>query len=394
MKKWPTEAAQSLVYLGDIRDAQGDHEYAVELWNRAIQTDCTRREPWLRLAQHYFHKGDHQRVACYAEAALTINWSNYYGNRSHDYEGRPHELLYWAYCWMKRPNEARIHWDQARQYSPEDGRILHDAKFFMELPKVSIVVPHVRGTRQKELEICLRAIRENANYPSYEVIVEDDELGAFNKGVAKTFNRGAEKAAGEYVMFLGDDCVPQPNFLTQAMLSLEGPINGLFKRGMVGLNDGVWCGKDLAPATHWLAHKDMLNYLPGAVFLHEDYFHLGCDDELTAWARMHGDFQWCELARIEHRNPVGDDVYKRVWDPERVRHDRALLQYRADQFNLQVGSIPDEESPAFNPMEKIAELEATVKAQAVRLEQIHNDNIKLTELKNKYGETFGFKPRL
>jgi tetratricopeptide (TPR) repeat protein len=130
MGKWVTERAQSLVYIGDAWLMLGDEGAAVERWHEAFSMDGSRREPLMRLAEHYWRKGDHQKTACYAAAALEIPWSDFYANRASHYRELPHELLYWAKWYLGDRQGAANHWGKALEFCPERQKFLHDRQFF------------------------------------------------------------------------------------------------------------------------------------------------------------------------------------------------------------------------------------------------------------------------
>ena len=57
-------------------------------------------------------------------------------------------------------------------------------------------------------------------------------------------------------MFLGDDTIPQYGFYIRALHAMDNLPN---RWGLVGLNDGIQNGNILA--THWLAHKKLLDQI-------------------------------------------------------------------------------------------------------------------------------------
>lgn len=342
MDKWPAEKAQSFIYCGEIRESLGQAA-ALDCYTAAALTDGTRRAAFIRLAQHFFRLGRPFETRTWASAALTIPLNSYYGNDMSDYRHVPHEMLYWAEWQLGDKARSEEHWRKCLEYEPRNTKFLSAAQFYIELPKVSIIVPHIEGTRARELELLQELIKKNANYPNYEVHVELDFL--MNRyGVAKTFNRGVDCTDGELVMFLGDDCRPQPNFLIEAVLFLirQEPVNKTHGwesdsyyrtgAGLLALNDGLWDGK---LATHWLAHRKFKDFLPDNKFLHEGYNHVGCDNELTARAKQIHRFNYAPHSIIVHK-PIDDGVRKVAWDPEAVEEDRELLHARAKIYGFEV----------------------------------------------------------
>lgn len=127
--------------------------------------------------------------------------------------------------------------------SSRHGCVRPPARLPLRLPRpnavsASIIVP-VLNRLEYTLE-CLRAIMEYTP-PIYEVIVIDngshDGSGAHlagianlrllrndaNQGFAKACNAGAKIARGEWLVFLNNDTVPQPGWLTAMIAAAERP---------------------------------------------------------------------------------------------------------------------------------------------------------------------------
>jgi len=326
MNRWPAERAQSLIFIGDAYGQLKDEEKQIEFYHKAFDLDASRREAPMRLAQFYYKKGDRQRTACYCAEALQIPWNAYYANQRRHYTNGPHELMYWA-LWGQE--QAKYHWEKALEYQPLNTKYLYDSRFFIKLPKVSIVIPSMRDT--KEL---LGLIDRTANYPDYEVIVEKDSFEN-NLGVTKTFKNGVAKSKGSLVMYMGDKDIPQPNFLILAVLKMIKEFPDM--DGMVGLNDLHWRGEF---ATHWLASKLLLPYLDGE-FFYTGYYHCGCDNELTGRCRKINKYVWCEEAKIKLDHPAfdkgeSDRVYDLSYNKEHLDHDRELLKKRSQELGFEL----------------------------------------------------------
>ena len=190
--------------------------------------------------------------------------------------------------------------------------------------KVSIIIPYIR---KEGMERCKDAIFKNSGVPKeqFEILTsfDGDRIGAplmvkFLVDVAKH----------DLVMFLGDDTVPQPDFLSNALQVMAKIPDGW---GLVGLNDGVQNGLYLA--THWLGHKKLLSLIDGE-FFHTGYYHCFCDNELTQRATALGRYLWSTDAKIKHLNPMvtpgveTDEDYKRVYSLEWFFHDQVLFWKR------------------------------------------------------------------
>lgn len=196
-------------------------------------------------------------------------------------------------------------------------------------PKVSICIPTLG--RPEKLHRLIEAIKANAGYRNYEIIVKADEPIPNNIGAPKMLKKCVEASTGELVMFLGNDTVPEQDFVGEAVFQMIRKFPEL--DGMVGLNDGYWKEGDVA--THWLASKKLLPYLDGE-FFHTGYNHVGCDNELQGRCEAMGKYAWAERAKLYHDHPVNngwgklDDIYQQAYIGERFQADQELLKYRSE----------------------------------------------------------------
>jgi hypothetical protein len=140
------------------------------------------------------------------------------------------------------------------------------------------------------------------------------------------------RARGEYIAFIGNDCVARPGWLRIAMehMAVDFP-DGV---GLEGFNDLFWQdGRCL----HWVGSRALLPMLDG-FFFNPQYSHVGTDDEMIGRLRKSGLYRWCPEAIVEHRHfSTGaelDRVYQAAWDPEAVARDRALLAERAERMGF------------------------------------------------------------
>jgi glycosyltransferase involved in cell wall biosynthesis len=210
-------------------------------------------------------------------------------------------------------------WRTALDFSPLNSRYLHDSRFYLNLPKVSIVIPTLG--REDRLNFLLKAIKETANYPEdkLEIIVERDTFDN-RKGCPKTFNAGVERATGQLICYLSNDVRPQPDWLIHAVMERLR----FGESCLVCLNDGVWNGK---LATHFLVDKSVRFTLENKQFFFEGYSHVGCDNELTARMKDQGCFTYAPNAKVLHDH-IHDEIDELAWNAEAVKKDRALLQDR------------------------------------------------------------------
>lgn len=310
MDKWPAERAQSYVFLGDCTSDQS-------AYLKAIQIDPTRREAFMRLAWAGYRAGCHRSTATWAGAAIGIPLNHYYGNNGADYGAMPHEMLYWAHWYLGDVELSRFHWKRALSLEPENPKYVGDWALFNPTPLISIVIPTLG--REEQLAALIESIPTLAGYPNIEIVVEHDSFEN-RSGVARTLARAVDRARGEYILFLGNDCKPRQGFVMQAMIVASGePV-------FVALNDGLWDGK---LATHWMAHRS----LKRDGFFSDAYHHVGCDNELTARMKQRGVYRYAPLSNIGH-STLDDSVRRIAWDAKAVESDRAILKQRSIQFGF------------------------------------------------------------
>jgi len=256
MNRWAAERAQSMIYIGDCHGALGQHQQQTDAYWHAFGIDATRREALIRLARLYFQRGDALRTACLTAAAMEIPWHPFYANLRTDYTSYPRELMYWAKWRLGEMDAARFHWREALRYSPQNARCLSDARYFLTLPPVSIVV--IANEQQGTPEALLNLIDTRALYPDYETIVHlEDSSGA--NGLPAILRDVLSLVTGQYVLFLEQGLSPEPQFLIQAMLRmLDSPAP---QETVVQL---------LAPRACWLASKELLAQIATEQSAHRD----------------------------------------------------------------------------------------------------------------------------
>jgi len=193
--------------------------------------------------------------------------------------------------------------------------------------KASIIIPIIRT--EKALD-CMKAIHQNAGIPDneYEVIseVDVDHIGC-PKMVAKL----TEKTRSERVMFLGDDTLPQKDFLRIALEKMD-TLPGRW--GVVGLNtQDIHRGEKGNPLPHWLADKRMLKHIPGGQFFPVEYRHSYGDNELKDIADELGRWVEAEDAKIIHTHPINasaeyDEGYQKAYSDGNIIHDQKIYFQR------------------------------------------------------------------
>ena len=192
------------------------------------------------------------------------------------------------------------------------------------IPNVSIIIPIIREDRVKD---CISAIKRNIVVPEdkYEIVtgVDRDRIGC-----PKMVKELVSRAKNEFILFLGDDTIPQYGFFLRALYKM-GKLPDRW--GLVGLNDGIQDGKDFA--THWLASRKLLEHLENKEFFYTGYVHQYCDKELTDIAKELGRYVWAEDARIDHNHPLKDmkfedEDYIEAYSRDNTRHDQKLYLSR------------------------------------------------------------------
>jgi glycosyltransferase involved in cell wall biosynthesis len=201
-------------------------------------------------------------------------------------------------------------------------------------PLVSICVPTLG--RPDKLNRLLVAIKENAEYDNYEVIVKADELPPNNIGAPKMLKKCVDESKGDLICFLGNDVVPEPGFLREAVWEMARRFPEM--DGMIGFNDSYWKSEHVAP--HFLISKKLLPVLDGEIF-HTGYNHTGCDNELRARVEKLGKYAWAEKAKIFHDHPMMsgskadmDALYEQAYNGPRHDADNKLYAERALKFGF------------------------------------------------------------
>lgn len=208
---------------------------------------------------------------------------------------------------------------QDMTYAIQTGRI--DARSF---PNVSIIIPVIREERVKQ---CIAAIEKNIilGADKYEIITDYDDSRV---GCPKMVKRLVDRTKYDLVMFLGDDTEPEEGFMVEALSAMNKLPDSW---GLVGLNDGIQDGERLA--THWLAHKNLLDHLPEREFFFTGYIHQFCDAELMDTAKDLGRYIWADRAKLKHNHPIvnlefEDADYRRVYSNENRNKDHKMYIQR------------------------------------------------------------------
>lgn len=181
---------------------------------------------------------------------------------------------------------------------------------------ISIIIPTIRP---ENIPALLEAIKKNTSIV-HEVIWEEDKERI---GAPKMVKRLVDRAKYDWIVFLGDDTLPEKDCIDNAyIMALERDL------WLVGFND-----HDTRRATHWLAHKNLLGFLDNREFFYTGYIHNFCDDELRVRTNKMGRYGWCPEARIAHNHPAFDQkfmnqTYEKQTNRANWDHDQSLFNSR------------------------------------------------------------------
>lgn len=324
MDRWPAEKAQSMTFIGDAYGLLNDPARQVEWYNKAFYTDSSRRQPFISLANFYLHNGNYQAAVCYAKAALEIPWSPFYANFMGHYTYEPHEILYKAYGWLGRVEEAKTHIIEALKYRPMHTEYLRDLRFYFNLPTVSVIIPQLG--REEGLKKCIDSLKSQ-NYPQelIDIKVYDGE-----GTVPEKVKRGVEETAGEYILYAANDVIFHPNDLIIAVF--EALIS---QKSLIAFNTGVRNPEGYI-CEHFIIRRDFLPQIGGEIF-DTDFRHYGVDDLLWKKCEKLGQAGFAENTRTQHIH------FSRLWmkkEPDEVnkialkymKQDRALLKKKLEEL--------------------------------------------------------------
>ena len=196
----------------------------------------------------------------------------------------------------------------------------------MEQKKVSIIIPVIRP---ESAEKCIDAIIKNSGVSvcNYEIISEFDVDGIGCPAMVEILTH---KAKYDLVMFLGDDTIPEMDFLKHALDAMETLPDSW---GVVGLNTQDIRIETGNPLAHWMADKKILNYIPGGNFFSTEYKHSWGDNELKEIADELG--RWCHAkkSKITHIHPVNktaeyDEGYQKAYEDGKDTEDFKVYCHR------------------------------------------------------------------
>ena len=190
---------------------------------------------------------------------------------------------------------------------------------------MSIIIPVIRP---EKAERCKNVIIENAGIPAiqYEIVAEEDIARI---GAPRMVKKLTDSCQGKLVCFLGDDTIPQKDFLKNALEAMATLPDGW---GLVGFDDNIRLEGTIKAPAHWLADKRLLPLLEGE-FFHTGYRHCYCDNELSIRCAEMGRYIFCEKAFVYHDHVLvdqrnDDPDYQRVYSLDWLAHDTLLFRKR------------------------------------------------------------------
>jgi hypothetical protein len=227
------------------------------------------------------------------------------------YTDVPHKILYTNYGFMGMVDEAKEHLNKCLEYQPDNSEYLRDYKFYNGLPTISVILPHVPGTRQEGLELCLESIKKQ-NYPQELISIHViDSEGT----VPEKVKIGVQESNGAYICFAADDVeFHSDDFIKAILKSIRVGYE------LVMFNTGV------NECEHFIIKRSSIDNLSNKELFDTRFHHVGCDNWL--WHQMRNFSARVENTKTNHKHfsrlaGVMDDVYTEGWS--QVEKDRELL---------------------------------------------------------------------
>lgn len=144
MGRWGTEAAQSMMYIGDAYKNLGNFDEMLKWYVKSVEKEA-RREPLMRLAEYYFSKNMHQQVVVYCEAALAVSQVPFYSNHQPYYEDVPHHLLYVSYWYLGNKEKSKEHYLKAIAFNPSNPKYISDGKFYDIKSRIEVYTDKIKN---------------------------------------------------------------------------------------------------------------------------------------------------------------------------------------------------------------------------------------------------------
>ena len=295
--KWDEERCQALLYLAKIYLDRGDEEKSLDYLALAAREYPYRREPFFEMAEIYRSRRDWDKAVLWYKLCLSIPSRQFaYMRYEPIYRELPHLRMSYCYWYMGDIKKAKEAFSRAEGINPDNPELKENKSTF-NLPSVSVIIP--TRFREDMLNRLLDAMeRDEKSYPDLNVIVYRDE-GSQPLGCIKSVNAALKEAKGDYICFLGDDCLVTPGWLRNAVFFARSRQDG---RVMVAFNNGA----SSLSFQHFLIHRDLINYLDynknseTPKLFCEEYYHSFCDSDLAYQMLYLNKFYWCPNSLVYH----------------------------------------------------------------------------------------------
>lgn len=135
MAAWKPQRMEAHHLVAASAAALGQSDTAMEHLLAAVREQPLRREPYLALCRHHYHREEWRQVAIWGEAALAIppdSISREYIIPTDVYTWLPHDLLSVAYWRLGRYDLGSRHLEQAISHRPDDERLLANRRWFQD----------------------------------------------------------------------------------------------------------------------------------------------------------------------------------------------------------------------------------------------------------------------
>lgn len=312
------EASQSYIYMGYCYGNLGLPIEQMMQFSLAIMKAPDQRAPYLRMAEFYQHNNQWSAAKAFAIGALQIPKDDFYANNEKDFTTGPHEILYLAGGYTGDISLARYHLGKCLEFEPKNQTYLSHIKYYLDLPTISVIIPHIKGTRKVGLKRVMDSIKAQS-YPQDKIeilVIEGDET------VPVKVNKGVAKATGSFIVYASDDIEFGENDFAGAMYD-----SLITKTSLVAFDTGVRNDKGFI-CEHFLVEKITIKPRCKGKLFDERLHHVGVDDLL--WARYYANRMVSLKTNTKHyhfsRQGSGikkDSVTTKGW--KNVDKDRKML---------------------------------------------------------------------
>jgi len=195
-----------------------------------------------------------------------------------------------------------------------------------KLPKVTILLPHITGSREEGLQKCFESIK-NLNYPTNLIETMLIEGGGT---VPEKIASGLDDATGDVIAYAANDMVFEKDALLIAVTDMLE-----LNKGMVSFNEGNILPDRGNEATHFILSRELISKLERGEIFSLDLHHVGVDQFLVRQAELLNEYHHCKDARIIHNHFSNgnefDETYQKGWS--KVNEDRVTLELKLKELS-------------------------------------------------------------